>query len=41
MQIIDFLDIGHPALLRMLDKRQRGYRAMRYRVEAHREIIEI
>jgi superfamily II DNA or RNA helicase len=32
VRIIDFVDIGHPALLRMWDKRQRGYRAMGYRV---------
>ena len=28
VRIIDFVDTGHPALLRMWDKRQRGYRAM-------------
>lgn len=33
-RIIDFVDTGHPALARMWDKRQRGYRAMEYRVEA-------
>jgi superfamily II DNA or RNA helicase len=32
--IIDFVDTGHPTLLRMWDKRQRGYRAMGYRIEA-------
>lgn len=32
VRIIDFADTGHPALLRMRDKRQRGYRAMGYRV---------
>ncbi len=26
VRIIDFVDTGHPALLRMWDKRQRGYR---------------
>jgi superfamily II DNA or RNA helicase len=31
--IVDFVDAGHPALLRMWDKRQRGYRAMGYRME--------
>ena len=31
VRIIDFVDTGHPALLRMWDKRQRGYRAMGYR----------
>lgn len=34
VRIIDFVDIGHPALLRMWDKRQRGYRAMGYAVHA-------
>jgi superfamily II DNA or RNA helicase len=34
VRIIDFVDTGHPALLRMWDKRQRGYRAMGYRVPA-------
>lgn len=32
VKIIDFVDTGHPALLRMWEKRQRGYRAMGYRV---------
>ena len=32
VRIIDFVDTGHTALLRMWDKRQRGYRAMGYRV---------
>lgn len=30
VRIIDFVDTGHPALLRMWEKRQRGYRAMGY-----------
>jgi superfamily II DNA or RNA helicase len=34
VRIIDLVDTGHPALLRMWDKRQRGYRAMGYRVAA-------
>ncbi len=33
VRIVDFVDTGHPALLRMWDKRQRGYRAMGYRIE--------
>ena len=33
VRIIDFVDAGHPALLRMWDKRQRGYRAMGYRLQ--------
>jgi superfamily II DNA or RNA helicase len=32
VRIIDFVDVGHPALLRMWDKRQRGYRMMGYRI---------
>lgn len=32
VRIIDFVDTGHPALLRMWDKRQRGYRVMGYRI---------
>jgi superfamily II DNA or RNA helicase len=32
VRIIDFVDTGHPALLRMWDKRQRGYRGMGYRM---------
>ncbi|MCB1570087.1 MAG: DEAD/DEAH box helicase [Xanthomonadales bacterium] len=32
VRIIDVVDTGHPALLRMWDKRQRGYRAMGYRI---------
>ncbi|WP_291012066.1 DEAD/DEAH box helicase family protein [Hydrogenophaga sp.] len=32
VRIIDFVDTGHPALLRMWDKRQRGYRVMGYRL---------
>ena len=34
VQIVDFVDAGHPALMRMWAKRQVGYRAMGYRVEA-------
>jgi len=32
VKIIDVVDTGHPALLRMWDKRQRGYRAMGYQL---------
>lgn len=32
VRIFDFVDTGHPALLRMWGKRQRGYQAMGYRV---------
>ncbi|WP_340530860.1 TOTE conflict system archaeo-eukaryotic primase domain-containing protein [Cupriavidus necator] len=34
VRIIDFVDTGHAALLRMWDKRQQGYRAMGYRIAA-------
>lgn len=34
VRIIDFVDAGHPALLRMWDKRQQGCRAMGYRMAA-------
>jgi superfamily II DNA or RNA helicase len=34
VRIIDFVDTGHPALQRMWDKRQSGYRAMGYRIGA-------
>ncbi|MNZ91543.1 hypothetical protein D3C78_1105310 [compost metagenome] len=30
VRIIDFIDSGHPALLRMWSKRQAGYKAMGY-----------
>ena len=32
VRIVDFVDTGHPALLRMWDRRQRGYRAMGYKI---------
>lgn len=32
VRILDFVDRDHPALLRMWDKRQHGYRAMGYRI---------
>jgi superfamily II DNA or RNA helicase len=32
VRVIDFVDTCHPALLRMWEKRQRGYRAMGYRI---------
>jgi superfamily II DNA or RNA helicase len=32
IRIIDIVDTGHPALVRMWEKRQRGYRAMGYRL---------
>ena len=41
VRIIDFVDAGHPALLRMWVKRQRGYRAMGYRVGLEETIPEL
>jgi superfamily II DNA or RNA helicase len=32
VRVLDFVDTGHPALLRMWDKRQRGYKTMGYRL---------
>ncbi len=32
--IIDFVDTDHPALMRMWERRRRGYRAMGYRIAA-------
>ncbi|VFS24878.1 TOTE conflict system archaeo-eukaryotic primase domain-containing protein [Klebsiella pneumoniae] len=37
VRIIDFVDTGYPALLRMWDKRQRGYKAMGYRIVAEND----
>jgi superfamily II DNA or RNA helicase len=39
VRVIDFVDLGHPALLRMWDKRQRGYRAMGYRMSELRAVL--
>lgn len=33
VRIVDFVDTGRPALLRMWDKRRRGYKAMGYRID--------
>ncbi len=33
VKVIDFVDTGHPTLLRMWDKRQRGYRSMGYKIK--------
>lgn len=40
VNIIDFVDTGHPALMRMWDKRQRGYRAMGYRIETEKDTAQ-
>lgn len=37
VRIIDLVDTGHPALLRMWDKRQRGYHAMGYKISSETE----
>jgi len=41
VRIVDFVDMGHPALLRMWDKRQRGYKAMGYRIREWPAIDDI
>jgi len=38
VRIIDFIDAGHPSLLRMWERRQRGYQAMGYRMVATGEL---
>ncbi|MFC3337107.1 DEAD/DEAH box helicase family protein [Paracandidimonas soli] len=38
VRIIDFIDSGHPSLLRMWERRQRGYQAMGYRMVATGEL---
>lgn len=32
VRVLDYVDVAHPALLRMWEKRQRGYRAMGYQL---------
>ena len=34
VRIVDFIDTGHPALVRMWEKRQQGYKAMGYQLPA-------
>ena len=41
VRIIDFVDAGHPALMRMWGKRQRGYRAMGYRLSNPAETLQV
>ena len=41
VRIIDFIDTGHPALLRMWSKRQAGYKAMGYRVADSSSSMEL
>ena len=38
VRIIDFIDAGHPSLLRMWERRQHGYQAMGYRIVATGEL---
>jgi len=40
VRIIDFVDAGHSALLRMWDKRQRGYRTMGYRIAEAQTVMQ-
>ena len=41
VRIIDFVDTGHPALLRMWDRRQRGYRTMGYRIAEAQTVMQV
>lgn len=40
VRIFDFVDYGHPVLLRMWDKRKRGYRSMGYRIDDSDQVAE-
>lgn len=40
VQIVDFVDTGHPALVRMWERRQQGYRAMGYRVASAADDVQ-
>nr|WP_232442097.1 DEAD/DEAH box helicase [Burkholderia ubonensis] len=41
VRVLDYVDGAHPVLLRMWDKRQRGYRAMGYQVCAPGEALQL
>ena len=41
VRIIDFVDTGHPTLLRMWAKRQRGYKAMGYRMASDNTLLDL
>jgi len=41
VRVLDYVDAGHPALLRMWDRRQRGYRAMGYRIRMPGEELQL
>jgi superfamily II DNA or RNA helicase len=41
VRIIDFVVAGHPALLRMWDKRQRGYRAIGHRIAEAQTVMQV
>src|SRR5471032_156282 len=41
VRVLDYVDASHPALLRMWERRQRGYRAMGYRVREPGEEFQL
>ncbi|MHA6848762.1 TOTE conflict system archaeo-eukaryotic primase domain-containing protein [Ralstonia syzygii] len=41
VRVLDYVDGGHPALLRMWERRQRGYRAMGYHIRAPGEELQL
>lgn len=41
VRVLDYVDGGHPVLLRMWEKRQRGYRAMGYQVCPPEEALQL
>ncbi len=40
VRIYDYVDAGHPVLLRMWERRQRGYKAMGYQIKDDKYRIE-
>jgi len=41
VRIIDFIENGHPALMRMWNRRRRGYEAMGYRIQAAGNLLSL
>ncbi len=39
--IHDYVELEHPQLARMWEKRQRGYRAMGYRIESNQQQFQL
>ena len=41
VRVLDYVDGGHPALLRMWERRQRGYRTMGYHVRTPDDELQL